>query len=129
MVALSRRLVAAWFRGVVMGGTMSRRKGARFEREMVHRFRDAMPDADVTRGLQSRSGEEVADIDCPVFWPELKRGKKPNIRGALNQAIAGAPKGRIPIAIVRDDRAAPLVTMLADDFLEIIAEWWKGTRR
>ena len=57
-----------------MSGARSRRKGARFEREMVLRFREAMPGAEVRRGLQCRSGAEAADIDCPVFWPELKRG-------------------------------------------------------
>jgi hypothetical protein len=96
---------------------------------MVHRFREAMPDAEIRRGLQSRSGEEVADLDCPVFWPELKRGKKPNIRAALRQAIEAAPKGRIPIAIIRDDRAEEIVTLLLDDFLEFVSEWWVGRNR
>jgi hypothetical protein len=96
---------------------------------MVHRFREAMPDAEVRRGLQSRGGEEVADLDCPVFWPELKRGKKPNIRGALRQAIEAAPKGRIPIAVVRDDRAEEIVTLLLDDFLDLVSEWWVGRNR
>ena len=112
-----------------MSGATSRRKGARFERAMVHRFRDAMPDAEIRRGLQSRSGEEVADLDCPVFWPELKRGKKPNIRAALRQAIEAAPKGRIPIAIIRDDRAEEIVTLPLDDFLEFVSEWWVGRNR
>lgn len=112
-----------------MSGATSRRKGARFERAMVHRFRDAMPDAEIRRGLQSRSGEEVADLDCPVFWPELKRGKKPNIRAALRQAIEAAPKGRIPIAIIRDDRAEEIVTLLLDDFLDLVSEWWAGRNR
>ena len=96
---------------------------------MVHRFREAMPDAEIRRGLQSRSGEEVADLDCPVFWPELKRGKKPNIRAALRQAIEAAPKGRIPIAIIRDDHAEEIVTLLLDDFLEFVSEWWVGRNR
>ena len=104
-----------------MSGATSRRKGARFERAMVHRFREAMPGAEVRRGLQCR-GEEVADVDCPVFWPELKRGKKPNIRAALRQAIEAAPKGRIPIALVRDDRAEEIVTLLLDDFLDLVSE-------
>ncbi len=112
-----------------MSGAASRRKGARFERAMVHRFREVMPDAEVRRGLQSRGGDEVADVDCPVFWPELKRGKKPNIRGALRQAIKAAPKGRIPIAVVRDDRAEEIVTLLLDDFLDLVSEWWVGRNR
>ena len=92
---------------------------------MVHRFRAAMPGAEVKRGLQYRSGAEAPDIECPVFWPELKRGKKTNMRAALRQAIEASPGGRVPIAVVRDDYAAPTVTLLLDDFLELVGEWWE----
>jgi hypothetical protein len=109
-----------------MTGARSRRKGASYERALVHRFREVMPGAEIRRGLQSRSGEEVADVEVPVFWPELKRGKQPNIRAALRQAQAAAPKGRIPIAVVRDDRAEATVTLTLDDFLEFVREWWEG---
>jgi hypothetical protein len=30
----------------------------------------------------------------------------------------------MPIAVVRDDRAAPTVTLLLEDFLELVGEWW-----
>lgn len=112
-----------------MGGAMSRRKGAGFEREMVHRFREAMPGAEVKRGLQCRGGEEVPDVDCPVFWPEMKRGRKPIVRAALAQATEAAPKGRIPIAVIRDDRADPFVALSLDDFLDLVREWWEGRKR
>ena len=112
-----------------MSGAMSRRKGAQYERALVRLFRQAMPGAEIRRGLQSRGGEEVADVECPVLWVEAKRGKKPNIRGALRQAIEAAPKGRIPIAVVRDDRAAAIVTLLLDDFLELVREWWEARAR
>lgn len=107
-----------------MSGAHSRRKGAGFERELVQRFRAVMPDASIRRGLQYRTGEEAPDVDCPVFWPEAKRGKQPNVRGALRQATNAAPPGRIPIAIIRDDRAEPFVALSLDDFLEFVAEWW-----
>ncbi len=109
-----------------MSGARSRRKGANYERAMVHRFREAMPGAEVRRGLQYRSGDEVADVDCPVFWPELKRGKKPNVRAALRQARAAVPKGRVPVAVIRDDRQEPFVALLLDDFLDLVGEWWAG---
>ncbi len=112
-----------------MGGLHSRRKGIAYERRLVHRFRKAMPGAEIHRGLQYRSGKEAPDVECPVFWIESKRGKKPNMRAALRQAAGGAPKGRIPIAVVRDDRAEATVTLLLDDFLEFISEWWEGRRR
>jgi hypothetical protein len=112
-----------------MGGAMSRRKGATFERAMVHRFREAMPGAEVRRGLQSRGGDEVPDVDCPVFWPELKRGRKPVVRAALKQATEAAPKGRVPIAVIRDDRSDPFVVLSLDNFLDLIAEWWEARNR
>ena len=108
-----------------MSGARSRNKGARAERELVHRFREAMPGAEIRRGLQSR-GEEVPDVDCPVFWLESKHGKKPNIRAALEQARAAAPKGRVPLAVIRDDRKPAFVALDLDDFLEFVAEWWRG---
>lgn len=110
-------------------GALSRRKGRRFEQELVHCFRDAMPGADVRRGLQSRGGEEVADLDCPVFWIEAKRGRQPNVRRALRQAEETAPQGRIPLAVIRDDRAEAFVALSLDDFLELVREWWEGRTR
>jgi len=111
-----------------MGGRASRRKGADFERAMVHRFREVFGDDGVRRGLQSR-GEEVPDVDVPCFWIECKREKRTSPRGALAQAVEAAPKGRIPIAICKDDRRDTTVTLLLDDFLEIVREWWRSTSR
>jgi hypothetical protein len=105
-------------------GALSRRKGAGFERELVLAFREAMPGCDVRRGLQSRSGREVADVDCPVFWIEAKRGRKPNVRTALKQAVSTAPPGRMPVAVVRDDRERAFVALSLDDFLELVRGWW-----
>ncbi len=108
-----------------MSGRYSRRKGHDYERELVKRFRAVMPGATVRRGLQARGGEEVPDVECPVFWIEAKRGKKPNIRGALRQADQACLHGRVPIAIVKDDRARATVTIYLDDFLDIVEEWWE----
>ena len=38
--------------------------------------------------------------------------------------IEAAPDGRVPIAVVRDDRAEATVTLLLDDFLDLVSEWW-----
>ena len=110
-------------------GALSRRKGRRYEQELVHLFREAMPGAEVRRGLQSRGGEEVPDVDCPVFWLESKRGRKPNVRAALRQAEAAAPQGRIPLAVIRDDRQEAFVALSLEDFLEFVREWWEGRSR
>ena len=79
-----------------MGGRSARRKGADFERTMVHRFREVFGDEDVRRGLQSR-GEEVPDVDVPCFWIECKREKHTNPKAALAQAAdAASPPGTPP---------------------------------
>jgi hypothetical protein len=108
-----------------MNGAGSRRKGAEFERAMVHRFHEVMPGADVKRGLQSRSGSEVADVDVPCFWPELKRHHRTNYREALRQALETCPSGRWPIAVCKDDHEPAIVVMQLDDFLELVREWWE----
>lgn len=112
-----------------MGGRHSRRKGADFERELVRIFREVMPNAAVRRGLQARSGDEVADVDLPCFWLEAKRHQRTNIKAALRQAMETAPKGRWPIAVCKDDRQPAVVTMQLADFLELLAEWWEARTR
>jgi len=108
---------------------MSRNKGASFERALVHRFREVMPDAEVRRGLQYRSGEEAADVEVPCFFIEAKHHKKTNIRAAMRQAIGACPKGRWPLAITKDNHAEPLVTIGLEDFLELLREWWARRER
>lgn len=112
-----------------MSGAGSRRKGAEFERALVQRFREAMPEAEVKRGLQCRNGEEAADVEVPCFWVEAKHHHRTNFRAALRQAIAASPPGRWPIAVCKDDREEPLVTLRLDDFLDLVAEWWRRRDR
>ncbi len=112
-----------------MSGLHSRRKGADFERALVREFRERMPDATVRRGLQARSGDEVPDVDLPCFWLEAKRHRRTNVKGALAQASAAAPKGRWPIAVCKDDGEAAVIAMQLDDFLELLGEWWEGRNR
>ena len=101
-------------------GAGQRRKGHDFERWLVQRFREALPHVTVRRGLQSRSGKEEADVEVPPFWVEAKRGKKPNVRAALDQAESDAPAGRIPVAVIRDDRASPFVVLPLEYFLVMV---------
>lgn len=96
---------------------------------MVHRFREAMPGAEIRRGLQYRSGTEVPDVEVPCFWPELKHHHRTNIRAALEQAVTTAPKGRWPIAVCKDDQRAPIVAMQLEDFLDLVGAWWEMARR
>lgn len=110
-------------------GAMSRRKGIQFERELAKMFRWVFPGADVRRGLQSRDGGEVPDVECPLFWVEAKRGRKPSPRAALRQATDKAPKGRIPLAVIRDDRSEAFVVLNLADFLELARELWRALEK
>lgn len=106
-----------------MSGNHSRRKGHNYERELVHLFRAVMPGANVKRGLQYRDGGDAPDVDCPRFWIEAKRGKKPNPRAALKQAQE-ATDGRTPVAVIRDDRGEAFVCLSLADFLEMVGLTW-----
>ncbi len=111
-------------------GKLSRQKGAANERRLAKKFADAMPGHNVRRGLQYQNrfgGEKVPDVECPIFWVEAKVGKRPNPRAAMKQAREDAIKGKIPIAVIRDDGAPndEFVCIGLTDFLDIIEEWFE----
>lgn len=103
-----------------MTGAGSRRKGASFERWLVHRFRAVFPAAEIRRGFQTRGGAEAPDVDVPGYWIEAKAHRRVDLRAALAQAIADAAPGRVPVAVCKDNRATPLVVLRLDDFLQLI---------
>ena len=51
---------------------------------------------------------------------EAKAGKKPNPREALKQAQNDASTGKIPCAILKDDRQEPFCVLPLDAFLEVL---------
>lgn len=108
-----------------MGGKASRTKGHDFERKIARRLREVMPGADIRRGLQSRSGGDAADVVCPYFHVECKKGPKPGVRAALAQAARDARPGQAPIAVIGDDRKEPFVVIGLEDFLNFVKEWWE----
>ena len=112
-----------------MSGLRSRRKGAAWERALVRMFREVMPRAEIRRGLQSRSGQEVPDIEVPCLWIEAKRHRRTNIKAALRQAMETSPKGRWPVAVCKDDHQPAVVAMQLEDFLDLVAEWWEARNR
>ena len=102
-----------------MSGKSSRTKGHNFERQVAIDLRDIYPDA--RRGLQYQDGTGCADVVNTPFHVECKVGKKPNIRAALKQAKNDCQdKNKVPIAVVKDDRKEPMVTLDWVQFLEII---------
>lgn len=101
-------------------GKASRLKGKKGERWLARRVRAAMTsDMVVKRGIQSRDGGEVPDVDSPMVWWEMKRGKLGNPRAALAQAIE-ATDGRMPIAVIKDDRKEAFAALRLADLLALI---------
>ncbi len=108
-------------RAVQKRGRANRRKGARWERELVLRLREVWPEA--CRGIgQVRAGGEVPDIaGCYPFWIESKAGIRVNWRAAWEQVVgylAGSKEGRyqVPVVIAKDDRSKPVVVMYLEDW-------------
>lgn len=107
------------------GGKAPKRKGARWERDCAEIFKNRAGNEEIKRGIgQSRSAHEVADVDgVPGYWIECKHGKNTAPKRALRQAEkaleASKIKGKVPIAVCKDDRERPMVTMYLDDFLNL----------
>jgi len=101
-------------------GKSQRAKGARFERELVNYLRDFGGPAVPRRNLQSQGGEAVGnDVLWGCFGIEAKVGKLPNPRAALAQAERDACEGRVPVAVIKDDRCEPFVVMRWDEWVEM----------
>ena len=95
----------------------------------MHIFAEVFGADRVRRGFQYRDGAECADVIAPAMWIEAKVGKLTNPRAAIRQAVAAAAgKGLWPVAVSKDDRTEPLVTMRLDDFMDLLREWWAGRK-
>ena len=112
-----------------MGGSLSRNKGARGEREVCNVLRAA--GYDVARGDQS-AGARCPDVDgVPGIWIEVKIGKRVtstkigcarvNVRAAWRQACNDTDS-REPVVAWRDDRGEWMVLSR----LESWARWVSG---
>ena len=60
-----------------------------------------------------------------MFWVECKSMKSASPKGALAQAINDnkTPETKMPIAVCKDNRKEPTVTMLFSDFIELMKEY------
>lgn len=104
---------------------MQRRKGSRGELEVRDAWRKVFGDG-VKRGIgQAQDGSNQADVvGTGPFWVESKLGKRTNVKAALRQAIEACGDRPVwPVAVCRDDNDEATVTMLQEDFLDLVAEW------
>lgn len=108
-----------------MGGRAARVKGAGWERDVAKMLAEVLGDK-VKRGLgQTRAGGEVPDVVAPPYWVEAKRMKRTSPKAALDQAVEAmaeskSPEFSVPVAICKDDRKSPTVTMFLEDWLELV---------
>lgn len=107
----------------------SRQKGIDYERELVRRLKERGFTAE--RGLQMRGGGCIADVTVylagdPWLHVEAKKGKRPNAKAALGQAIRDAAPGVIPVAVTCEDAKSvggyrtEMVTMRLSDWIDLV---------
>ena len=104
----------------------SRRKGARFERQIAKRLREIGISAE--RNITETRTGNAGDIDLPSHVPlvlQCKVGARPPIYRAIAEAEAVAESTDYPVAIVKRDgaggrKADELAVMRLDDWLEFV---------
>jgi hypothetical protein len=97
----------------------SRDKGKRGERAAVKLLREVYPDA--RRSANQSGGAVQPDVDGTPYWVECKTGRSIGLWAALQQAIddrAAAGDGRPILLYLKRDRTAPIVVMLASEWIE-----------
>ena len=99
----------------------SKQKGARGERELAGILREH--GYDCRRGQQYCGANGDADvIGLPGIHIESKRTERLNLSNAMSQAIADS-KENIPTVWHRKNNEQWLVTLSAENFLKIYADW------
>lgn len=101
-------------------GKMSRDKGKVGEREVAALLRSRGFEAQ--RGVQFQGGDQSQDVkhDIPGLHIEVKRVESLNMTSAMAQAKADAASGKVPAVFHRKSRQEWLVTLAAEDFLDMV---------
>ena len=103
----------------------SRLKGAEGEREVVALLRDIFPSVRRRCSGEESQERQGRDLDgVPGLCIQVQRAKAPTIERKLREAEAAAEGSEYPVAFTRrcarGVRDPWLVTMLAEDFIEIL---------
>ena len=112
-------------------GRQARRKGHDLEREVVNLLKAILPEGhQARRGLQSKGGAGLPDVEISngggaLVHIECKRGKKPNIPKAFEQAFQDHKPSTVPVAATKADRSWLLVTLRWQDFADMLQAWLK----
>lgn len=101
-----------------MSGKRSRNKGATGERECVHFWKDVWPD--VRRNL-SQTREGGYDLLGTPYTIEVKRGKRPNVWAAYEQASKAMGEEALPpLVLARKDHGEWMAFMEAKELKLLI---------
>ena len=104
-------------------GKAEREKGKRGERMLVRFLRDLGYECRRTAQYCGKTGDASDVVGLPGLHIECKFVEKLNVRQALVQAIHDAPDGVIPVLFHKKSNEPWLVTMRAEEFMEIYREW------
>lgn len=111
-------------------GKASKAKGARFELEVAHYFRDhGYPDAHRTAQHCGKTGD-AGDIEgVEGLHIECKHVEKLNLYNAYHQSVRdnnAKNNGDIPIVVHKKNRETVMVSLSLDDFIKIFSTYSKG---
>lgn len=110
-------------------GRASKQKGARFELEIAHYFKDhGFSDAHRTAQHCGKTGD-AGDVEgVPHLHIECKRVEKLNLYSAYHQSVrdnSAKNAGNIPIVVHKKNREETLVSLSLDDFIKIFSTYKK----
>lgn len=102
----------------------SRNKGKRGELEFANLLK--------SNGIDARRGQQFCGLNgdadvvgLPGFHIEVKRVEKLNINNAMAQSVRDASYGEKPIVAHRTNGEQWKVTMLFEDWIELVKAWEK----
>lgn len=107
---------------------ISRDRGAAFEREVVHLFRDWGHEAIRTAQHMGKTGQ-APDVKVKGLHIEAKRRRQIASYEWYKQAKADSlaeGKGNLPTVIFRADNEPPMVMMHFEDWIQLYNEWIAG---
>jgi len=108
-------------------GAHQRAKGARGEREAAELLRRVYPLAD-RRPMQARgAARDGCDVEGTPWHVEVKRGARPSLLAALDQAERDTD-GRPPLVLARQDRRGWVAVLRWEDLQTLLEAASAGDR-
>lgn len=104
---------------------ISRDRGAAFEREVVHLFKDWGHEAIRTAQHMGKTGQ-APDVKVNGLHVECKRRRSLAVMEFYKQAKADSlaeGKGNLPTVIMRADNEPPMVMMAFEDWIKLYNEY------